>query len=397
MSIVFQDCRVIDGVGDAALEHRDVVIEGGLIARIEPARERAHGEGRLIPAQGRTLLPGLIDCHSHYTLDPWAPDPFALVWRESDAMCLARAARCARTALHAGITTTRDAGAPRQLNFALRDAIAAGLIPGPRILAPGCAITITGGHGRLFGVEADGIEALRTAARAQMRDGADVVKIVASEAAMLTGPEAGVEEMTQEEIDMLVGEARRRGLRIFSHAQNSVSVTRSARARVDSVEHAFLADRTALAHLRDNNVTLVPTLAVTEVTLEADDLAPAYRERMLRIRDQHWASCEEAIRIGVNVVASTDCGVPRIHPNLLWRDVCLLHERGLSRMEAIRGATSRAAELLGIASHVGALTPGKQADCILVRGDPLADLRALGDVALVMQAGRVAHVSDTWT
>lgn len=397
MTLIFQNCRVIDGLSDTARERCDVVIEGASIARVEPARDRAPGEGRLIPAQGYTLLPGLIDCHSHYTLDPWASDPFSLVWRESDAMCLARAARCARAALHAGITTTRDAGAPRQLNFALRDAIAAGLIPGPRILAPGCAITITGGHGRLFGVEADGIDALRTAVRAQMRDGADVVKIVSSEAAMLTGAEAGVEELSQAEIDMLAGEARRRGLRIFSHAQNSVSVTRSARAKVDSVEHAFLADRAAIAQLRDNGVTLVPTLAVTEVTLEADDLAPAYRERMLRIRDLHWASCEEAIRVGVNVVASTDCGVPRIHPNLLWRDICLLHERGLSRMEAIRGATSRAAALLGIESHVGSIAPGKQADCILVRGDPLADLRALGSVALVMQAGKITHVSDTWT
>ncbi len=390
---IFHNSRLIDGASDTARDGIDIIVEGALIQRIEPTRPRNPSEGRIIESAGKTLLPGLIDCHAHYTLDPWSADPFNKVWGESGAVAITYAARAARTALQAGITTTRDAGAPRQLNFALRDAIAKGFIPGPRILAPGCAITITGGHGRLFGVEADGMDALQQAVRAQMRDGADVIKIVASEAAMLTGPEAAVEEMSQEEITMLAGEARRRGLRIFSHAQNSISVIRSARAKVNSVEHAFLASKEAIGELRANDVTLVPTLAVTEVTLERDDLTPMFRERMLRIRDRHWASCEEAIRLGVDVVASTDCGEPQIFPNLLWRDIRLLHERGLSKMAAIQGATSRAAALLGVDQTVGSIQAGKQADLILVDGDPLEDMSALARVSFVMQAGRDASVT----
>ncbi|HRA52287.1 MAG TPA: amidohydrolase family protein [Thermoflexales bacterium] len=388
MQTIFQNCRVIDGVSDAARDQLDIVVEGRAIVAVEMARPREAGSATVIDGAGLTLLPGLIDCHAHYTLDPWSADPFEKVWRESDAVAITYAARAARVALHAGITTTRDAGAPRQLNFALRDAIAKGFVPGPRLLAPGCAITITGGHGRLFGIEADGMDALQQAVRAQMRDGADVIKIVASEAAMLTGPEAAVEELSQAEIDMLVGEARRRGLRIFSHAQNSVSVIRSAQAKVDSVEHAFLASKEAISALRDNAVTLVPTLAVTEVTLERDDLTPAFRERMLRIRDKHWWSCEEAIRQGVNVVASTDCGEPQIFPNLLWRDIRVLHDRGLTKMGAIQAATSKAAALLGIGATVGSIAAGMQADLILVQGNPLDDLAALSQVALVMQAGK---------
>ncbi|HQX09175.1 MAG TPA: amidohydrolase family protein [Thermoflexales bacterium] len=379
---------MIDGVSDAARDQLDIVVEGRAIVAVEMARPREAGSATVIDGAGLTLLPGLIDCHAHYTLDPWSADPFEKVWRESDAVAITYAARAARVALHAGITTTRDAGAPRQLNFALRDAIAKGFVPGPRLLAPGCAITITGGHGRLFGIEADGMDALQQAVRAQMRDGADVIKIVASEAAMLTGPEAAVEELSQAEIDMLVGEARRRGLRIFSHAQNSVSVIRSAQAKVDSVEHAFLASKEAISALRDNAVTLVPTLAVTEVTLERDDLTPAFRERMLRIRDKHWWSCEEAIRQGVNVVASTDCGEPQIFPNLLWRDIRVLHDRGLTKMGAIQAATSKAAALLGIGATVGSIAAGMQADLILVQGNPLDDLASLSQVALVMQAGK---------
>ena len=388
MQTIFQNCRVIDGVSDAARDQLDIVVEGRAIVAVEMARPREAGSATVIDGAGLTLLPGLIDCHAHYTLDPWSADPFVKVWRESDAVAITYAARAARVALHAGITTTRDAGAPRQLNFALRDAIAKGFVPGPRLLAPGCAITITGGHGRLFGIEADGMDALQQAVRAQMRDGADVIKIVASEAAMLTGPEAAVEELSQAEIDMLVGEARRRGLRIFSHAQNSVSVIRSAQAKVDSVEHAFLASKEAISALRDNAVTLVPTLAVTEVTLERDDLTPAFRERMLRIRDKHWWSCEEAIRQGVNVVASTDCGEPQIFPNLLWRDIRVLHDRGLTKMGAIQAATSKAAALLGIGATVGSIAAGMQADLILVQGNPLDDLASLSQVALVMQAGK---------
>ncbi len=394
MVTIFQDCHLIDGVSDSARKHVDVSIDGARVTAIEPARPRLPGEGNLIAANGRTLLPGLIDCHAHYTLDPWAPDPFSQIAREPVGMTMLRAARAARDGLQAGVTTVRDAGAPRQLNFLLRDAIKQGLIPGPRLLAPGCAITITGGHGMTFGVQADGMDALQAAVRAQMRDGADVIKIVASEAAMLTGPEAAVEELTQAEINMLVAEARRRGLRIFSHAQNSESVRRSARAGVDSVEHAFLADGDALRELRDHNITLTPTLAVTEVTLERDDLTPAFRERMLHIRDKHWWSCEQAIRLGVNVVASTDCGEPCIYPSLLWRDIRILHDRGLSSMNAIKAATSRAAALLGVDASVGSITVGRQADCILVDGDPLADLAALGHVSLVMQQGRIVHAAN---
>lgn len=235
MTTIFQNCRLIDGVSGDARDGCDVIIEGDQIVAVEETRAWSESEHNLIPAAGFTLLPGLIDCHAHYTIDPREPNPFGTAQRESDALTILRAARNAREALEAGVTTTREAGAPRQLNFALRDAIAAGLIPGPRILAPGCAITITGGHGMMFGVEADGIDALQTAVRTQMRDGADVVKIVSSEAAMLTSGAAACEELTQAELDMLVYEAHRRGLKIFSHAQSAASVVRSARAGVEII------------------------------------------------------------------------------------------------------------------------------------------------------------------
>ena len=394
VSLILHNVRLFDGIDDALREHCDVIIDGDRITAIENTRAWTPNEHTVISAADCTLLPGLIDCHAHYVFDPWEPDPFGTANREPQTRTILRAARCARVALESGVTTTRDAGAPFQLNFMLRDAIAAGLVPGPRILAPGLAVTITGGHGTQFGRQADGLDELKKAVREQIRDGADVIKIIASEAAMLTTGEAGVEELTQEEIDVLVREARRRGLRIFSHAQNCTSLIRSARAGVDSVEHAFLADAEAIGVLKECGTTLVPTLTVTAATLEQTDLAPALRRRMLEIREVHWASCEEAIRQGVNVVAGTDCGVPGILPNMLWREIRLLHERGLSKANALRAATSRAAELLGVDTQVGTVEKGKQADLILVQGNPLDDLARLETVELVIKEGKIVHRKD---
>lgn len=389
MSIVFHDCRMIDGIGDLAREHCDVVVEQGNIVAIESSRVRGSSEHRIIEADGMTILPGLIDCHTHYLIYPWGLDPRKLDMGGPHGRSVLRGARCARTALESGVTTARDAGAPDGLNIVLRDAINDGLIPGPRILASGRGITITGGHGTGFSREADGVLEIQKAVREEMRDGVDVVKIFASEAAMLTGPEAGVEELTQAEIEVIVSEASRRGLRSFSHAQNSTSVVRSARGGVHSVEHAFLADEQAIRTLRECGTVLVPTLAVTEVTLERADLGKDYRLRMLDIQRLHWRSCEEAIRQGVSVVAGTDCGVPGILPDMLWREICLLNARGMTPMAAIKAATIRAAELLGLDGRIGSIEIGKQADLILVSGDPARNLSCLSHVALVMKAGQL--------
>lgn len=393
MPTIFHNCRMIDCVGDMVREHCDVVVDHDKVVAIEPTRARSVGEHAIVESDGMTILPGLIDCHTHYLIYPWGLDPRKLEMGGPHGRAVLRGARCARVALESGVTTARDAGAPDGLNIVLRDAINEGLIPGPRILASGRGITITGGHGTGFSREADGVSEVLKAVREEMRDGVDVVKIFASEAAMLTGPEAGVEELTQTEIEVIVSEATRRGLRSFSHAQNSRSVVRSARGGVHSVEHAFLADEQAIHVLRECGTVLVPTLAVTEVTLERADLPEVYRLRMLDIKRMHWNSCEEAIRQGVSVVAGTDCGVPGVLPDMLWREICLLSDRGMTHMGAIKAATIRAADLLGLGDRIGSIQIGKQADLILVHGDPSKELACLKNIALVMQAGDIVKSS----
>jgi imidazolonepropionase-like amidohydrolase len=357
------------------------------------------GPPTVVDGAGSTLLPGLIDSHAHYTFDP-TEGSIAAIARRSDAeIVLAAAGRAAR-ALKAGITTARGAGSIRNLELVLRDAIAAGRVPGPRLVAAGLAIGITGGHGHQFGIEADGELELRRAVRRQVRDGGDVVKIVASEAAMLTTTGLapgrmvhGRAELTEPEIAAIVAEARTLDIRVMSHAQGPESVVASARAGVDSVEHAWLADRPAIEVLAESHAFLVPTLVVTDVNRDLAGLTTVQRERQRLIERKHRASCEAAIELGVPIAAGTDCGEVGVTADMVWREVALLHDHGASPMAAIKAATSAAATLLGLDSEVGSVQPGRLADLILVAGDPLVDLSRLASPDMVVQAGRIVAIA----
>jgi imidazolonepropionase-like amidohydrolase len=398
---IIEGVRLIDGVADAPVGPVDVIVDGERIASVGPglALGGDRSDDVRIPGEGRTLLPGLIDAHAHYTMDTTEPSLKALARRSDGEMLLMAAGNAAR-ALRAGVTTARGAGSVRGLEIVLRDAIAAGHVPGPRLVASGWAIGITGGHGYQFGVEADGEPELVRAVRRVVRDGADVVKIVASEAAMLTTTGLapgrmvhGAPELTEAEIRGIVAAARELRVRVMSHAQDSEAVTRSARAGVDSVEHAWLADRAAIEALAESGAFLVPTLVVTDVNRDLPGLTPVQRERQDLIERMHRASCEAAIALAVPIATGTDTGEIGVTPDMVWREALLVHEHGAPPMAAIRAATSAGARLLGVEADVGTVEVGKLADLVLVDGDPLSDLRRLASPSLVMQAGRIVHRS----
>lgn len=395
MSTVIAGVQLIDGIQDAPMAAMDVWIEFDRISRILPAGQAPHAAAdRIIDGTGSTVLPGLIDCHVHYTLDPSATEHVATA--ASDFRTATTAVREARRALLAGITTARSAGAQRNLDFELRDAIDEGIVPGPRLIAAGLIIGITGGHGHLLGHEADSRVELIKAVRRQVRDGADVIKVMASEAAMLTTTGvrpgrkvAGRPEMSEAEIRTVVEEAHSLDVKVLAHAQGSESVANAARAGVDSVEHAFLADENALAQLREHNVTLVPTLTVTDVNRSASGMTVEQRERQRLIEDKHRKSCELAIAMGIRVAAGTDVGDKGIFSNLLSREIALLADHGLPAMEAIKAGTSLAADLVGVGDLTGTIEERKQADLIMVSGNPVTDLSTLRSPTLVMKGGEI--------
>jgi imidazolonepropionase-like amidohydrolase len=394
--VLIRAVRVIDGLADHAREAQDVVVDGERITAIEPhdpARIADPG-AEVVDGTGRTLLPGLIDAHAHYTFDPTEGSLQAIA-RRSDADILATAAAHAALALRAGVTTARGAGSIRNLECHLRDAIADGRVPGPRIVAAGTAVGSVGGHGSAFGLEATGPDALAAATREVVRLGADVVKVVASEAAMLTttGLEPGAmvhgrPELTEAELRSIVDAARALGPRVMSHAQDSESVRRCAVAGVDSVEHAWLADERSLEAVKRSGAWLVPTLGVTDVNRTLPGLTPVQRERQDLIERTHRRSTETAIRLGIPLATGTDTGEVGVTADMVWREIALLRDHGASAMASIQAATSSAARLLGLADEIGSLQVGKLADLVLVDGDPLADVAVLARPVAVWQSGR---------
>jgi imidazolonepropionase-like amidohydrolase len=397
---LIRDVRLIDGVGRVARDEMDVLVVDDRIAGIDasdPATRAARLEGqraagvdiRELDGTHRTLLPGLIDCHAHHLLDATAPTMFEREEQDPDARVVLRGARAAGEALAAGVTTVRSAGAPRGLDIPLAAAIDAGDVPGPRTIPAGRAITITGGHGRRFGIEADGEQAVRTAVRANIRDGARVIKAVASEAAMLTTEVAGVQELSELELRVIVEEAARLRCRVLAHAQGTDAVRAAAAAGVASIEHAFLADEATLELVASSGVTLVPTLTVTDVWRTLPGLSEERRARQTTLERLHRRSCETAVRLGIPLATGTDTGVTGVRPGMVAHEIRLLHEHGLGAMDAIIAGTATGARLLGLEAETGSIGIGKLADLVLVAGDPLADLRRLEAPVAVFRAGVV--------
>jgi imidazolonepropionase-like amidohydrolase len=393
--MLIRDVRCIDGLSETPRPHVDVRIERDRIAAVDPhdpASQPAPGDV-VIDGTGRTLLPGLIDAHAHYTFEP-SEGSLQSIARRSDAEILATAERHALRALRAGVTTARGAGSIRNLEIVLRDRIAAALVPGPRIVAAGTAVGGIDGHGAAFGLEAAGAAGLADATRQVIKGGADVVKVVASEAAMLTttGHEPGRlvhgrPELDEDEVRAIVEAAAVLGRRVMSHAQDSESVRRSAAAGVASIEHAWLADEAAIEAVGASGAWLVPTLVVTDVNRTLPGLTPVQRERQDLIERTHRASTEAAIRLGVPLATGTDTGEVGVTADMVWREIALLVGHGASPMAAIRAATSSGARLLGVDGSVGTIGPGLIADLVLVDGDPLLDIGRLAAPAMVIQGG----------
>jgi imidazolonepropionase-like amidohydrolase len=327
-----------------------------------------------------TVTPGLIDAHVHVLLDG-GPDPVGTLGRANPVQRVLQAQRHLRQQLRAGVTTVRDLGGPDGVALALGAAVAAGELVGPHIVSSGRNLTMTGGHGHFLGVEADGEAAVRAAARAELKAGAQVLKLMATGGVLTPGVRAGAEAMTLAELRAGVEEAHKAGKRTAAHAQGLAGIKNALEAGIDTVEHgAFDAwDDEALALLLDPAQPrwLVPTLAAPAGILAGKGSLPAWMlDKTEPIAERHRQNTAQAHRAGVRIAAGTDAGTPLNPHGNLPRELELLSEVGLSPLEVFRAATTVAADALDLTGQVGTLQPGAWADLVAWQGNPLDDVSA---------------------
>jgi imidazolonepropionase-like amidohydrolase len=393
MTVAIRKVRVIDGLGGVR-EKAMLLIRDGRIVTVGDDGHVSLPHGTIsVDGRGMTLLPGLIDCHVHLGLGG-EPDVVRTIREEAPGLTLLKAARFARLTIEAGFTTVRDLGYRDHSIFALKQGIEAGLLPGPRILAAGLAICMTGGHARFIGRQADGPVDVATAVREQLAAGADVLKFIASGGVLTPGTSPDCAQLSSEELAAGMAEARRAGRRVAAHAHGAEGMKNAVRAGAHSIEHATLMDDEAAALMREHGVFMVPTLSALATTADcglACGIPDTAVTKATKMRARHEASFKQAHRTGIPIAMGTDAGTPFNFHGENAQELERMVALGMSPMEAIIAATSSAARLLGIDQEVGTIEAGKAADLVMVEGNPLRDISLLRNrtaIAGVMQAGR---------
>jgi imidazolonepropionase-like amidohydrolase len=391
---------LIDGTGAPPLPDATVVVHDGRIETVTTASGTWARDAEIVDVSGATILPGLIDCHDHVAFHG-----YELVRRWGlDEPASSRHLRTARVLgglLAAGYTAVRDAGG---LDAGFRAAIEEGLITGPRLVLSLSIISPIGGIGdrvspsghtpafadpSLPSGVTEGIESVRNTVRAMARAGADVIKCATTGgASSRAGHGPRDRAFTADEMKALVGEAHDLGRRVMCHAVGGAGLRLAVEASVDSIEHGCYLDEDPelLAMMAERGIFFVPTLTVYEYHRESP--WAHVRERARALHRHHLESVRRAQALGVKVVAGTDAGGHGHPANAL--ELRYLVESGLSPMQALQAATGLAAECLGLERDIGTIEKGKQADMVVVDGDPLADIRVLEDtrrIRLVMKGG----------
>jgi imidazolonepropionase-like amidohydrolase len=343
----------------------------------------------VVDATGLVILPGLINAHVHFCLDG-TPDSVANLIAESHVTTAYKAYAAAEATLRSGTTTVRDVGCNGGIGIFLKRAIDDGFVNGPRMLASGPCIVMTGGHNRFIGTEVDGIDEARKAARQNLKLGADLIKVVSTGGVITPMVEPEDVQLSMEEMRAAVDEAHNCGKLAASHAQGEQGIRNSLQAGVNTIEHGIYLTPDLIDQMLKYKAALVPTLTpMRRILMAGPEVGiPDYAvEKMRRVSDQWVESFAAAANAGVPIVAGTDAGTPGNPHGSVAVEVKFMVEAGLSPVVALRSATTTAAAAIGLAEEVGRIAPGLWADLIFIKGDPLADIKALDTLCGVMKGG----------
>jgi len=334
------------------------------------------------------ITPGLIDAHVHLLMDGGA-DPVGTLQAANGVQRVLQAQAHMLQQLRAGVTTVRDLGGPDGVAVALGAAASAGQVVGPHVVSSGRNITMTGGHGHFLGTEADGVDAVRAAARAELKAGAHVLKFMATGGVLTQGVRAGAEALTEAELRAGVEEAHKADKRTAAHAQGLAGIKNALRAGIDTIEHGAFDtwDDEALELLQTR--WLVPTLAAPAGILSGKGTLPTWMiDKTEPVAAKHRENTATAHQAGVRIVAGTDSGTPFNPHGNLPGELELLHSVGLSLLEVLQAATTVAAEALDLTGQIGTLKPGAWADFVVWQHDPLGEISTYRTPVRVVCRGR---------
>ena len=394
--------RVIDAIGDKVLTERTIVVDGGKITGIERGYRAAAAGDTVINLRNATLMPGWTDMHVHLTSEYRRNNEIDRFRLDAADVAIDSVMYAQRTLL-AGFTSVRDLGDGFRASLALRDAVNAGKVPGPRIYAAGKSIATTGGHadptngwadflggnpGPIDGVINGPVEAAQ-AVRQRYKDGSDVIKITATGGVLSIAKNGLNPQFTEEEIRAVVSTAKDYGFTVAAHAHGAEGIKRAVRAGVDSIEHGTFMDDEAMALMKLRGTWYVPTISAGKWVGERaneDGFFPAIvRPKAALIGPKIQSTFAKAYKAGVRIMFGTDTGVSAHGDNA--REFAYMVEAGMPAMEAIRSATIIPAKFLGVDDRLGSIETGKLADLVAVPGDPLADITVMQRVSFVMKDG----------
>jgi imidazolonepropionase-like amidohydrolase len=392
--------RLIDGVSDNAKTAQTVVVEGGTITAIEAGYRAPAAGDRVIDLRQGTLMPGLFDMHVHLSSE-YNKNTEISRFKLNEADYAIDGVVYAQRTLSAGFTTVRDLGDEMRETLALRNAINAGKVPGPRIIAAGKSIATTGGHAdptngwaRKFPAEptpADGVinsvEEARAAVRQRYKDGSDTIKITATGGVLSIAKSGSNPQFTEEEVRAIVATARDYGFKVAAHAHGTEGIKRAVRGGVDTIEHGTFLDDEGIRLMKQHGTYLVPTLSagrwVYEQGQKPDFFPPIVRPKALAVGPQIQQTFAKAYKSGVKILFGTDTGVNPHGSN--GGEFRLMVDGGMPAMEAIKTATSIPAKFLELDDRTGSIAVGKLGELVGVPGDPLTDIGVMERVVFVMK------------
>lgn len=397
--------RVIDGIASQAMTERTIVVDGGRIVAIESGYRAPSADDRVVDLKDSTLMPGLMDMHVHITSEYSRTSELDRFKKDGPDVALDGAMFAERT-LQAGFTTVRDLGDGFRASIALRNAINAGKLAGPRIFAAGKSIATTGGHadptngwadhlgganvGPLDGV-VNGEEQAAQAVRQRYKEGSDLIKITATGGVLSVAKNGLNPQFTEDEIRSIVQTARDYGFKVAAHAHGAEGMKRAVRAGVDTIEHGTFMDEETMKLMKERGTYYVPTITagawVFDRSKEEGFFPALVRPKAAMIGPQIQGTFAKAYKAGVKILFGTDTGVSAHGQNA--REFVLMVESGMPAMEAIKSATSVSAKYLEIDDRLGTVEVGKLADLVAVPGDPLKDISAMQRVHFVMKDGIV--------